>query len=102
MESRAEHHNKLDHVISKIGSSQNEDRQPTAISALSASTYSCGGEAGRLGGGGDEGTFGVPFGAGLKYRSKPEGFVVFCTSASSSVVGGDDSSELSLADISAL
>jgi hypothetical protein len=52
-----------------------------------------------LGGGGDEGTFGVPFGAGLKYRSKPEGCATFFATASSSVVGGDDSSELSLADM---
>ena len=72
------------------------------MSALSSSTYSCGGEAGRFGGGGDESTFGVPFGAGLKYRANPEGSAGFWEITSSSVVGGDDSSELSLADISAL
>lgn len=71
------------------------------MSALSASTYSWGGEAGRLGGGGDEGIFGVPLGAGLKYRSKPEAGVTFLATSSSSVAGGDESSELSLADISA-
>jgi hypothetical protein len=78
------------------------------MSGLSASTYSWGGEAGLLGGGGDEGTFwvafggpfAVPFGAGLKYRARPVGGGRLWVTASSSVVGGDDSSELSLADIS--
>lgn len=47
------------------------------------------------------GTFGLPLGAGLKYRSKPEAGVTFLATTSSSVAGGDESSELSLADISA-
>ncbi len=53
-----------------------------------------------MGGGGDEGTFGVPFDAGLKYRARPDGCATVLVTASSSVVGGEDSSELSLADIS--
>ena len=47
------------------------------------------------------GPFGVPFGAGLKYRANPVGGGRLRVTASSSVSGGDDSSELSLADMSA-
>jgi hypothetical protein len=45
------------------------------------------------------GPFGVPFGAGLKYRANPVGGGRLWVTASSSVSGGDDSSELSLADM---
>jgi hypothetical protein len=47
------------------------------------------------------GPLGVPFGAGLKYRANPVGGGRLPLTASSSVSGGDDSSELSLGDMSA-
>jgi hypothetical protein len=73
------------------------------MSALSASTYSCGGESGRLGGGGEEFSlgFGVLVGSGLgaelKKRWSPvlAGLFIFASMASSSLEGADESDELS-------
>ena len=46
----------------------------TAMSALSANTYSCGGDAGLFGKGGEEGVLiASDFGAGLKYLFSPVG-----------------------------
>jgi hypothetical protein len=46
----------------------------TAMSALSASIYSCGGDAGLFGRGGEEGALiASGFGAGLKYLFSPVG-----------------------------
>jgi hypothetical protein len=75
----------------------------TAMSALSARTYSWGGEAGRLGSGGETGSLvGSAFGAGLKYLSRPVGLFTTSDRSSSSLAGGDDSEELSETDIAAL
>lgn len=52
-----------------------------------------------MGGGGEDGIFEVPLGAGLKYRSMPVGCENFFAMASSSVVGAEDRSELSPADM---
>ncbi len=73
------------------------------MSALSASTYSCGGDAGLFGKGGEDGSFVVSgLGAGLKYLLSPVGLGITITSASSSLEGGEDSEELSETDMIAL
>ena len=73
----------------------------TAISALSASTYSCGGDAGLFGKGGEEGALVISgFGAGLKYLFSPVGWGMMSASTSSSLVGGEEREELSERDIS--
>ena len=73
----------------------------TAISALSASTYSCGGDAGLFGKGGEEGALiASGFGAGLKYLFSPVGLGMMLASTSSSLEGGEEREELSERDIS--
>jgi cytochrome c biogenesis protein CcdA len=73
----------------------------TAMSALSASTYSCGGDAGLFGKGGEEGALiASGFGAGLKYLFSPVGLDIMLASTSSSLEGGEEREELSERDIS--
>lgn len=59
--------------MAKLAEQLSDKMARTAISPLSASVYSWGGEGALLGGGGEDGTFGAHLGAGLKYRSMPEG-----------------------------
>ena len=72
----------------------------TAMSALSANTYSCGGDVGLLGMGGEDGALiASDFGAGLKYLFSPVGWGMMLTFASLSLEGGEESEELSETDI---
>lgn len=66
------------------------------MSGLSASTYSCGGEGARFGGGGEAALAGV---LGLKYFSKPMLRWTDAAMVSSSVDGGDDREDESEPDM---
>ena len=104
-ETRAEHNNELlrqerSEATQVMDGSLTCLLSLTAMSALSANTYSCGGDAGLFGRGGEEGSFVVSgFGVGLKYLLRPLGLGTTITSASSSLEGGEDSEELSERDI---
>lgn len=89
--------------VSKLAKIENARFLHTAMSALSASTYSWGGDSGLLGGGGEDGSlaFGVLLGSGLGAGSKKRwspvltGLFIFAAIASSSLEGADDKEELS-------